>query len=530
MSVTVAPLPIPISRESSDLGRRYVRAAVQTGLGGILSRVLLGFTPMILARYLGPREFGVYALVLSLVSIMVGVSPLGQDTALEKLLPEYALKDRRRGGAILANTLIFFSAVLLALCAAFYYLAGSIASTLYHDASLATPFRLSALLILVLSLYNLGTSAVAGLQDFKTYSLAMIVRGATFLGLGWLGVCLLGLYGALLGQLLAGLAALGLLTAATLKCSRRRFAGFVRPNFSRGLMREIFGLAVPAFLTGLLVSSAYWWANTLLARRSGFAAVGIFSVAFSLTQLILLVPTNLSIPAVSFLSETHFRGHGFGGLVGNNLRLMWAITLPIAAAFALLSGPLIRLLFGPQYAGAAPLMVAMSFAALLMILNSVVVNACYGRGYVWQAFFFHLGWLGLFLAIGFGLVRSWGAMGLASTFVLSYAPLALAAAIYAHRVLGAQFTRIPTLLALTAMAFAATLLLQRAALSPLLLGVGGGTTPALLFAEWIWVFDEGERAEVKWRCWTMLRALTNRRDTPRSGGGGVAEPPVVGLI
>lgn len=33
MSVTVAPMPIPVSRESSDLGRRYMRAALQTAVG-----------------------------------------------------------------------------------------------------------------------------------------------------------------------------------------------------------------------------------------------------------------------------------------------------------------------------------------------------------------------------------------------------------------------------------------------------------------------------------------------------------------
>jgi O-antigen/teichoic acid export membrane protein len=514
MSVAVAQIPVPIPRQSSDVGRRYVRAALQTGVGGVVSRVLQGFTPMILARYLGPKDFGVYALVLSLVGIMAAFSPLGQDTALEKFLPEYALKDPRRGGAILANTLILFSAVLAAVCIGFYFLSGWIASALYHESSLAPVFRFSAVLILVLSLFNLGTSAVAGLQDFKTYSLAMIVRGAMFLGLGWLGVCLLGFYGALLGQLLAGLAGLSLLAAATFKGSRRRFAGWVRPHFSRRLMREIFGLACPVLLTGLLVTPAYWWANTLLARRSGFAVVGLFSVAFSLMQLILLVPTNLSIPAVSFLSETHSRGQGFGSLVGANFRLMWAITLPIAAAFALLSGPVIRLTFGPQYERAAPLVVAMSFAALMMVLNSVVVNACWGRGYVWQAFFFHLGWLGVFLAIGYRLIPAWGAMGLACAFVFSYAPLALCAALYAARVLGARFTKTPALLALSAIAFAASLALQRVALGPRLVAMGGAVLLVPVIAEWIWVFDPAERAEARCRCWALLRAWTTRRGTP----------------
>jgi len=104
----------------SDVGRRYVAAAVQTGIGGIVSRVLQGFAPIILARYLGPRNFGVYVLVLSLVGIVAGASPLGQDAALEKFLPEYSIKNPSRGGAILTNTVILFSGALAVLCAGFF--------------------------------------------------------------------------------------------------------------------------------------------------------------------------------------------------------------------------------------------------------------------------------------------------------------------------------------------------------------------------------------------------------------------------
>jgi PST family polysaccharide transporter len=490
------------------VGQRYVAAAVQTGVGGIVSRVLQGFAPIILARYLGPREYGVYVLVLSLVGIVAGASPLGQDTALEKFLPEYSVKNPSRGGAILANTVILFSGALVILCAAFFFAAHWIASALYHDASLTRVFQFSALLVLTLSLFNLAYSVSAGLQDFTNYSRAMMVRSGALTLFGWLGVMFLGLYGALLGQLLASLLGLSLLTITAVKLSRRRFPGLLRPHFSRDLLQETFGLAFPAFLTGLLVAPAYWWANTLLARRSGFAEVAIFGVAFSLTQMIMLVPSNLSIPAVSFLSEAHSSGNlqRFGGLVGDNFRLMWAITLPIAAGCAVLSTPVIHLLFGAQYERASDLVVAMSLAGVMMILNSVVMNACIGRGYLWQALAFHLGWVSVFLTLAHLLIPRQGAMGLAGAFVLSYVPLALGAAVYAAKVLGARFARLAPLVALTVAAFAATLALHRAAHGPLLLILGAALTLLLIAAEWMWVFDRAERAEVKSRC----RGLTRR--------------------
>jgi O-antigen/teichoic acid export membrane protein len=508
------------SAARSDVGRRYVTAAVQTGIGGIVSRVLQGFAPIILARYLGPKEYGVYVLVLSLVGIVAGASPLGQDTALEKFLPEYSVKNPARGGAILANTVILFSGVLVILCAAFFFTANWLASAVYHDASLARVFQFSALLVLTLSLFNLAYSVSAGLQDFTNYSRAMIVRSGALTLFGWLGVLFLGLYGALLAQLAASLLGLSLLTITAVKLSRRRFPGLLRPQFSKDLLQKTFGLAFPAFLTGLLVAPAYWWANTLLARESGFADVAIFGVAFSLTQMIMLVPSNLSIPAVSFLSEAHSSGNlqRFGGLVGDNFRLMWAITLPIAAGCAVLSTPVILLLFGAQYERAGDLVVAMSFAGILMILNSVVINATFGSGYLWHGFLINLSWLILFLVIGYLLIPAWGAMGLACTFVLSFTPLAMGAAVYAARGLGAQFKKIAVLLTMTVIAFGAAIALHRAVHGTPLLAMGCMMILLLVVSEWIWVCDERERAEVRNRCFGLrLRQLPpfQNRDAAR---------------
>jgi hypothetical protein len=111
----------------------------------------------------------------------------------------------------------------------------------------------------------------------------------------------------------------------------------------------------------------------------------------------------------------------------------------------------------------------------------------------------HLGWLGLFVASGRALIPAWGASGLAWAFVLSYAPVALGGAIYAARALGARFTKLAPLVALTVITFAAVIALHLAVRGPARFGLGAVITLALLAAEWIWVFDARERAEVRKR-------------------------------
>lgn len=491
----------------SDVGRRYIRAAVHSGIGGVTSRILQGFAPIILARYLGPKEYGVYALVLSLVGIVAGVSHLGQNVALQKFLPEYALKDPRRGGAILADTVILVSGALAGVCAGFYFLSGWIATAIYHDASLTRVFQFSALLVLALSLFNLASSAVAGLQDFKAYSFAMIVRGAAFLGLGWLGVWLLGLYGALLGQVLASFFGLVLLTVPALKMIHTRFPGAVRPAFSASILKEIFNFALPALLAGLLVSPAYWWANTLLARRAGFEQVGLFGVAFALAQLIMLVPSNLSIPAVSFMSEVYAsRDHErFSTLVSTNLRLVWALALPIAAGCALISPLLIRLLFGNPFLSAVPLAAIMSFSALFIVINSVIGYAIAASGQMWHGFTINLFWLTVFMCFANALIPRMAASGLAVTFAASYMTFTVAVFLYSRWFMGVRFKKLLALVLLTVLGFAATALVLVTSSAWSSFAAALIVLPLIVLGELKWALAEGECASLFRSCPASLR-------------------------
>lgn len=487
-----------IIRVREAVGQRYLKAALQTGVGGVASRVLGGIAPIILARYLGPDEYGVYTLILSLVGIVASVAHLGQNAALQKFLPEYFVKDPARGGAILADTIVLVSGILAIACTAFYLLSGWIATAIYHQAALAPLFRFSALLVLFMSLFNLASSAVAGLQDFASYGKAMVIRGAGFLVLAWTGVALLGLYGALGGQLLAFILGLGFLLAAGTKATRRRFSGTVRTAFSKPILAEIFSFAFPAFLSGVLVAPAYWWANTLLARDSGFGQVGLFGVAFALAQLIMVIPTSLTIPAVSFFSEVYAsskpgRGDPFGKLVSANLRLIWAITLPLALASALFAPWIVNLVFGPAYREAAVLASVMSFVALLMVINHVIGNSIAGSGRMWQGFAVNSFWAALFFSAGSLLIPRWGSTGLAFTFAFSYLIFTFGVWIYTRVFLRLNYDRVGLLAILTLVSVALAALDARIGNTHLRCTVATLLVLALVATEFRWTLDCRER-------------------------------------
>ena len=253
------------SSPREDLGQRYWRAALDSVLRGGGSLVIGGLVPMLLARFLGPHDFGIYAIITGLTALVASLFHMGQNSALHKLLPQYYVSDRVRGGAILANVLTLTFVVAAIVCLTFLAGAPMVAAKIYHDPTLTNFFRFCAVLIFVLTLLNLASSVAAGVQDFKAYNSAMLVRSLLLIVLACIGASFWGLWGALASQLLAGGTSLLWLVRRVSNTARERFPHLIRPDFSGESWRVIGAFMLPAFVITLLNAPCYWWANTLVA-------------------------------------------------------------------------------------------------------------------------------------------------------------------------------------------------------------------------------------------------------------------------
>lgn len=481
--------------DTSDLKRRYVRAAVYSSVLGGISQMLYGVTPVIIARSLGPADYGVYSVVMSLVGIVIGVFGLGQNSALHKLVPQHYASDRQLGGAILANVLALTSAGLALFCGVVFLASHWIAAQLYRDVALSGAFRLGALLMLVLTLFTLAASALAGLQDFRAYNLVQVARNFALLGFTSGGIWWAGLRGALVGQLLASLFGLALAGWSGLRLVRARFPEGIRLKSSRRILRIIAAFVLPTLLMTLLNLPTYWWAGTMVARHAGFAQVGLLGVAYTLSQLTFLIPMNLYTPAMTFFSETHasLNSSAFSTMVNANLRAMWMFSLPLALGIGLFSPLLVRTLFGNAYLAAAPLTLAMSLTALLMLLVGLLNTALVAAGRVWHNLAITFGWTALFVIAGLFCIPRWGAAGCAALFAATYALYLVGVCSYARLALNVRFTGIARLALLTVIGFGLAVIF--------FFNFHGGTVDiasasllvGLIVVEWIWIFDRNER-------------------------------------
>ncbi|MBS1809839.1 MAG: oligosaccharide flippase family protein [Acidobacteria bacterium] len=478
-----------------DLGRRYLRASLDSVLRGGTSLVISGLVPMVLARFLGPHDFGIYAIITALTALIAGLFHMGQNSALHKLLPEYYVSDRARGGAILANVVTFTLALITVFCVSFVAGAHLIAVKIYNDPSLTQFFRFCALMIFITTLLNLASSIAAGMQDYQAYNTTMLIRSGMLIVLALIGVAVWGLWGALASQLVAGGVGLLWLTQRLVKDAKERFPGLIRPNFSREIVRPIAAFMLPAFVITLLNMPCYWWTNSLTARTHGFAQAGLFSAAYGLAQLISLAPYNFYTPAMTFLTEANAAADValFDQLVSRSLRTIWLLTLPLALGCALFSPLLISVLYGGKFMAAAPAAFVMSVAGLFMANVGLVNAVIAAKGRIWQGCGIAFIWAIVFTATGFLAIPRWGAIGAAATFAFSYVLYLLLLCLYLQFVLhiNLQAMRRPTILTVGSCLIAIGLIYTCAGItlylaSTLLLA-------GIVIGGIFWVCDETER-------------------------------------
>jgi O-antigen/teichoic acid export membrane protein len=482
-----------------EIGRRYVRAAIYSGALGGVSQALYGLTPVVIARSLSPEDYGIYSVVMSLTAIVIGVFSLGQNSALHKLVPQYYVIDSARGGAILADVMIITSGLLAVFCATFFLLSGWIATRLYHNQSLTGVFRFCAGLMLALTLFSVASSAIAGLQDFRSYSQILVARNLALALLAWIGVWTAGLRGALAGQLLASLFGLVLLGVSGAKLIRERFPEGLRPVFSREILSVIASFVLPTLLITLLNLPAYWWASTMVARSAGFDQAGLLGVAYALSQLTFLIPMNLYAPAMTFLSEARAASQSrvFATMVSASLRAMWAFSAPLSLGLALLAPILIKTFFGATYLAAAPLTFAFSFTAMLMLLVGLINTAITASGRMWSGFLITFCWTLIFVVAGLVCIPRWGASGCAAVFAITHVIYLAGALTYARLALRVRGEKLGRLAALTALSFGVAALIIPVTDGAKTYAAGALLLLCLIIAEWFWVFDSGERARLR---------------------------------
>lgn len=391
---------------AESYGRHMATGSLLTGLVRVGVIPLGVVAAIFLARVLGPRDLGVFAVASSIIWwAQQTLNSFFNRTAI-KLIGETsdwqpvatALIQLQFLGGVAAGAALFVTAPLVA--------------ALFSAAPLADAIRLFAFAIPVLSLTQAHENAVIGRRAFARsaffplfFNVSRSIFILIFVGAGW------GWTGAILAQY----------AASVVELAYARFS--CRPALLKRVpypLRRIARYSGPMFLDGFgrqLNPRVDLWSVQAFV---GSTTAGFYSAAQSALSPLTSISAMLSPLLLATLTHALQDGHVGAArtIARHSLRLLFC-TLPFVALFAGAAPALVMLVFGKAFLSAAPLVTWLSlgvFANFVLSFSAVTLAAMDRPGAI-AAFT-----LPMLLASATGsllLVPSIGAIGAAVTTMVT---------------------------------------------------------------------------------------------------------------
>jgi O-antigen/teichoic acid export membrane protein len=434
---------LPVSLIRAKVSQPYqiddcaVRGTLLIGAGRACSYSLGYLATVLLARSLGPVDYGLYGVI---ISVLVWVEQIGRFTfapAAAKLIPE-----RDRNSASIEQTAIFLNLILFFILFALLWIAGPFLAKILQIAEGTALFRIAALDLPFFGAYVLYLGLLQGRREFapigvadSLYSTVKLI-GVLFLLAFWLSVP-----AALIVNVLASVGGfLFVMSRVSMKS--------IQPENS--LIVPMLRLALPLglFMAALqIVGVLDLWCLKALNPIEDVNTVGVYVAARSIAlvpSFVLIAVSDVLLPSLSralAMKDAGLSRH----YLQQAVRFLWTVALPVTLLIALTAEELTTLLFSEIYREGGQYLRLKVFSAAFLAFIALFASALNARGepLVSGAAVFLL--VPVALLLNLFLIPRYGAFGAAWSSILSGLIGAMAFGALAYRRFG-SLIRLRTIL------------------------------------------------------------------------------------
>jgi O-antigen/teichoic acid export membrane protein len=343
--------------------RRFVRNLGTSVAGEGIAKGSAFLAGIIVARTLAPSDYGRFSFVVAMVSIGLLASDVGLQVAATRLIAA----DRPRAAEYYGSAF----GVGEALAVANYVVLVVLALAGVLPDGVTAPLAIFGTVLLFAAAFNPPCSVLRGYerQDlvYASYSVASIVLLGAIVAAAALG--------ASIGPICAIYAASYALRLVVTLAALRAGVGAMRPKFTRSAFKLLL-LSAPATAIAISMLGIYAHVDVFLL---GFLVpatdVGNYAAAYRLidasTFLTAGALTAVTFPIFARIADTD--GNAARDLYDRLARLLTAFLVPSALVLAALSGPVVRLVYGPELEGAGRLLALLAPSIPLIAANYLTV-------------------------------------------------------------------------------------------------------------------------------------------------------------
>lgn len=358
----------PVEPAATDGSRTIKRNAVALGAGQVFTWLMTLAWTLVVPRLLGASGMGMIVTGMSVVAMLQ--IALGAGTALY-VTREVVVSPERAARIVASASLVrlmlvplFAVAIVVWAQLAGYgarqnevlYLCGAATAVMLLGEPLLSYFQATE---------RMHYIAIADAVNKASQGLAGIVL--TILGFGAIGFAACWVVTAALVMLLS------------IGWARRYI--HIRWRTSWSDVKHIVGGSVSYWTGGVFFTIYLWIDSAMLSVMTTPAVVGWYGVPMRLWGSFFIIASIVSKVYFPRLVDAHERSRGeFTRVARVPVELVFVLSLPVATAIVVGAGPGLRLLYGPGYDRAAPILSILGITLVPMCLNMILGTICVAAG------------------------------------------------------------------------------------------------------------------------------------------------------
>ena len=424
--------------DSVDAADHSAAKSIAKGAGlvfvGLLIGRLLGYlTRLVVARYLGPAEYGLLVLALSVFSLASVIGLAGLQSGLLRFVPEF--KGKKEDKKI--RPLVYYSlriSVLISAVAAFFIIIFSdqISAGFFHNPGLSTIMKIIGLSIPFGTASSILVGLMMGLKypKYRVY-LDDILKPLSRLAILLAGVLLgFGILGATFAYFLSLIISAAAGFYIFFKISAR--SGSKLTKFEK---KELLSYSWPTMFSALIFIVMGQIDSLLLGFLKVVSDVGLYNAALPTVDIMVMMHVagvSLFLPVIS---ELHTRGRveAVGEMYKKIIKWITMATFPIFIGFVLFPNQILTLLFGAEYSAAGSSLAILSigyFVNVVLYSGNDILNLFKKTRFNLYASVFAVT---LNAVLDYFLIQYYGITGAAIATSVTYAILGATIAYLAYR-------------------------------------------------------------------------------------------------
>ena len=379
--------------------------------GGQLASWLFGLLWLVFVpRVLGPAQIGELVIAVAITAVLGNLINQGAGT----LLTREIARNHDRAAPLVAGALVLRLACLApAFVLMLFYI-----RLLHFGSEQSLIIFLATGVTVTASLSGAFQAAFSGLERMEYLAYGSLVGNGL---VSLLGIAIVLTGGRVVALLVLDLALTVLILVLNLYWSRGLFR--IAWRQAAGMIPYIVRSGLSYWIGGLFFTTYLWIDSVLLSAMATVTVVGWYGVPVQLFTAVLMVASVLATAWFPRLAATHVEGQAqLRSIARTAVGMAVVLSLPIAAGMAIISSPLIHLVYGSRFYGAVPVLALLAICVIPTFFNMLAYQVLLAEGR-------QLAWIKVvavatFLNIGTNLIlipyfqaRGNGAVGAALTLV-----------------------------------------------------------------------------------------------------------------